>query len=164
VEPEYLVTVNAVGAAMTCGSGGAEVNVNPELCINGACSALFSGGDIDGGETYSVTNFGANKDYTVKGHAWLSSCADFNMTYQSTNTAQVKTLMNGQDAPALEGFGGQQSLQEFLNVYLDNSGRTVIAPNQVILLFELGSTDTSSTAADFQDMVVLLTIDPVVVQ
>lgn len=162
VEPEYLVTVDVVGAAMTCGSGGAEVNVNPELCIDGSCSVLFSGGDVDGGETYSVTNVGSNKNYTVKGHAFLSSCANFNRTYESTNIAQVKTLMNGQNAPALEGFGGQQSLQEFLNPYLDNSGRTVIAPNQVILLFELGTTDTSSTAADFQDMVVLLTIDQVV--
>ncbi len=84
----------------------------------------------------------------------------FSATYDSRNTAQVKTLVNGQQAPNLAGFGGQQPVGSFLAPYLDAQGKIVLQPNQVIMLFELGvnmASDPNSPAADFQDLVLVFT-------
>ena len=63
--------------------------------------------------------------------------------------------------PNLSGFGGQQSVAQFLQNYVNDSGQVVLQANQAILLFELGvnlQRYPNSAAADFQDAVVLLTI------
>lgn len=161
VDPNQKIDLKMLGAAIQCGEGGPEVNVKAQLCIGSNCSYLFNSADIDGGETYSTTNSVANTQYTVKATAWLSSCNNFSATYSSTNTVQVKSLRNGDQAPALSGFGGQKPVTQFLSSYLTPTGKVTLNSNQVIMLFELGADlaqTPNSTAADFQDLVVLMTI------
>ncbi len=161
VDAQYQVDVQMLGSAITCGAGGSEIDVTADLCIDGVCSDLFNGADIDGGELYSVVNNTDDADYTIRATASSASCGNFSATYESTDTVQVRTLINGEAAPALEGYGGQQSVQDFLDAYVDDAGNVVLASNQVIMLFEMGtdvSADPDSTAADFQDLVVLMTI------
>ena len=77
----------------------------------------------------------------------------------STNTPQLITLRNGDAVPNIDGFKDQASLTAFIADYIDTSTNTVVlGPTQAIYLFELGTTDLSSSAADFQDLVVLVTL------
>lgn len=159
VDAGFNVQLAVLGSAITCGAGGAEVNVRTKLCVDNSCSNLWSYADVDGGETYSTTAGGSGSTYKIEANAYLSSCNNFSRTYDSTNTTQVRTLRNGEQAPSLAGYGGQQSVQQFLSNYLDSSGKAVLAANQVIMLFELGTSGASnSSAADFQDLVILMTV------
>lgn len=159
VAPNYRVQFDVLGSAITCGAGGPEVNVRTKLCIDNICSNLWGYTDVDGGETYSITTGSEASQYKIEANAYLESCNNFSKTYDSTNTIQVKTLRNGEQAPALAGYGGQQSIQQFLSPYLDSTGKVVLAANQVIMLFELGTSGASnSAAADFQDLVILMTV------
>lgn len=160
VTPDKNVELKVIGAAITCGAGGKEIDVMVSLGINNAFTSLFDNKDVDGGEVYSTTTSASDVNYVVRGTASLKSCNKFSKTYDSTNTTQVKTLINGEQAPALAGFGGQQSVTSFLAPYLDSTGKVVLASNQVIMLFELGTSGSgsASSGADFQDLVVLFSI------
>lgn len=160
INPNKTVLVNVLGSSITCSSGGSEIYVKVDLGVDDNWSHLFNNQDVDGGESYTTTTDSANANFKVRANASRSSCDHFNVTYDSTNMVQVKTLVNGQQAPALEGFGGNKPVLSFLDPYLDASGKVVLAANQVIMLFELGvSGDSDSSAADFQDLVVLMTIN-----
>lgn len=161
VDPSYQVDLQALGSAITCGQGGTEISVRAQLCINDTCENLWGYTDIDGGETYSTINTIANSEYVIRANAYASDCYDFSQTFDSTHSTQVKVLKNLDTAPSLEGFGGQQSVQEFLQNYINEDGYIVLDNNQVIFLFELGVTDPQSTAADYQDLVVVMTITEV---
>ena len=76
-----------------------------------------------------------------------------------TNSPNVIVLRSGDPVPNIPGFQDQASIEEFLVDYINPASGTVeLGPNQAIYLFELGETDLSSPAADFQDLVVLLTL------
>ena len=65
--------------------------------------------------------------------------------------------------PAIEPFQNQSSIETFLQGYIDDATDTVILDdNQAIFLYELGTTDLLSSAADFQDLVVLVTLQKVI--
>ena len=155
------VEVRVIGTAITCGAYGPSINVKTDLGINGQYTALFNDQPIHGGEVYSTSTGGANIGYTIRSRASLKQCNNFSSTYTSNNIVQAKTLTNGQQVPNLSGFGGQQSVAQFLQNYVNDSGQVVLQANQAILLFELGvnlQRYPNSAAADFQDAVVLLTI------
>src|SRR3990167_1480664 len=163
-DSDATMTMDILGSEITYGAGGPEVPVTVELGTNSgngsnySYASLFSGSDVDGGETYTVANNDIQTNYTVRAQAKYGS---FKAKYDSTNTTQVKTLVDGDQAPALAGFGGQKPVLDFLAPYLDETGKVQLAFNQVIMLFELGvnmKTNPTSSAADFQDLVVLLTV------
>lgn len=160
VQPSKLVKVQVLGSAITNGPGGAEIDVRVELGTkvgnhSPTYTKLFGDHDVDGGEVYTTTAGPTGTTYLIRGRTPST-------TYASSNTAQVKTLINGNTAPPLAGFGGQKPITEFLAPYLNAQGKVVLAPNQVIMLFELGvnvASNPNSPAADFQDLVVLLTMN-----
>jgi len=61
-------------------------------------------------------------------------------------------------------FGNQESLESILVNYLDSNGDLVLDDNQVLYLYEVGTSNPNSAAYDFQDLVLLLTTRTVVVQ
>ncbi len=77
----------------------------------------------------------------------------------TSDSPNLKVLRNGDPVPKIPGAMGQDSIEDFLKDYVEND-KVVLKENEVIFLFELGTTDLSSSAADFQDLVVLMTIDP----
>lgn len=162
IDPNYEAKLDVLGSAITCGDGGPEVNVRVERCIDNSCDQLWGYTDVDGGETDSIVT--SNIPYSeliVRANAYLTDCNSFSVTHDSKNTLQVKALTNGQQAPPLAGFGGQEPVHSFLDGYLDGNGNVVLADNQVIMLFELGidlSLNPADINADFQDLVILLTI------
>jgi parallel beta-helix repeat protein len=81
------------------------------------------------------------------------------MTVQSTSrSGNLVVLRDGDRVPKISGVNGQASAEAFLKPYISGGGKVKLADNQVIFLFELGTTNLNSSAADFQDLVVLLTL------
>jgi hypothetical protein len=163
VDADTTIDIQALGSAITCGSGGPNIPVRAKLCINNNCGELWDYNTIEGTESYSTTNSTSGAEYVIEANAALSSCGNYSATYNSKDQAgtQVRVLTDGQQAPPLEGFGGQKDVTEYLADYLDSQGRVVLDANQVIYLFELGVNVVSnpdSTSADFQDLVILMTI------
>lgn len=166
IDAGHTMSVEVLGSQITCGAGGPEIYVkvyyndrNVGSANWGSWTNLWGGSDVDGGETYSVNAANA-KEVKFKAKAWLNGC--YNQTYDSTQGAQVKTLMNGDQAPPLQGFGGQKPVQAFLEPYLDSNGIVQLPANKIILLWEMGTDmnyNPGSPAADFQDLVLLLTIN-----
>lgn len=75
------------------------------------------------------------------------------------NSRFVKVLRDGDPLPEIKPFQNQAGIEDFLKDYVDvASGKIVLGENQAIFLFELGTTNLRSQAADFQDLVVLLTL------
>lgn len=158
VDANYQVDLQAIGSAIQCGTGGPEVNVKARLGIDGAYEELWGYTDIDGGETYTKTNVNNDSEYVLEATAYLSSCSNFSETYQSTDSVQVRVLKNGDAVPTTSGFDEQLSAAEFLQAYVQE-GKIYLNSDQVIFLFEIGSSGSSdNSAADFQDLVILMTI------
>ncbi|MCM8538418.1 MAG: type II secretion system GspH family protein [Lentisphaeraceae bacterium] len=82
------------------------------------------------------------------------------MEVDDSNSTNTKALKNGDEVPNIDGHLDQGDVESFLDGYIDENGKIVLADNQVILLFELGTTNMSSSAADFQDLVILVTFVP----
>jgi hypothetical protein len=81
------------------------------------------------------------------------------------------TLVDGDVVPLFTPLGGQRTIDSFMKSTSTNpltglplidttTGKVALAKNQVIYLFELGTTSKTSTAYDMQDLVVLATITP----
>lgn len=158
VDAGYKVDLQAIGAAIQCGAGGPEVNVKARLGIDGAYEQLWDYTDIDGGETYTKNNMSDDSEYVIEATAYLSSCSNFTQTYNSTDSVQVKVLKNGDAVPDTSGFDQQLSAAQFLEAYILD-GKIYLNSDQVIFLFELGASGSSSnSAADFQDLVILMTV------
>ena len=77
----------------------------------------------------------------------------------STPTQQLVVLRDGDDVPQIPGFLNQANIVVFVEDYVDpTTNKIVLDENQAIFLFELGTTYMGSPAADFQDLVVLVTL------
>ena len=77
----------------------------------------------------------------------------------NSESPYVIVLRDDDDVPDIEGFLDQGNVVEFIQDYIDSETNTIsLDENQVIFLFELGVTNLSSPAADFQDLVVLCTL------
>ncbi len=106
---------------------------------------------------------------SVAGQSWLpsgSSASSYLTIDSSTTSPNVRAFRNGDSAPDIKPFQNQAAAATFLAPYIDAATKRVkLQTNQIIYLFELGTTNLSSTAADFQDLVVLVTLNrPAVTQ
>ncbi|GBF79358.1 PilW family protein [Aphanothece sacrum] len=146
-----------LGGEITCGAGGVKIPVTTKLYMNGTQKTWNTDSPLNlptqpAGTTFDVTSISGNG----------SICDGFSLTASSkdSNTPQVKVLVNGDPIPNIRPFANQNTIEFFLQKYIEN-GKIKIADNQVIYLFELGTTNQSSSAFDLQDNVVLATVNPV---
>ncbi len=95
-----------------------------------------------------------------------NTCAVYESTYNDklievdglSGSQQVVVLRNGDTVPAYIPYGNQAEIETFLADYIDIDGKVTIGESEAIYLFELGSTNQSSSAFDMQDLVVLVTM------
>lgn len=146
---------------ITYGEGGPKIPVKMNRAKNNSYfnNWMFNNKAVKSGDLYSeAVGTSQSVTYKVKANAQYGS---FNATYESNNTNQVKTLMNGSTVPPWQGFGGQKPVSACVAPYVNTqTGKIQLANNQAIFLFELGvntAQNPNSTAIDFQDLVVLLT-------
>jgi hypothetical protein len=74
---------------------------------------------------------------------------------------QILALTNGQKAPSTyQPYKGQQSIKDYLKAanVVNSQGVVTIGSNDVIFLYELGTTDAKQSYYDLQDALVLITI------
>lgn len=72
---------------------------------------------------------------------------------------QLEVLVDGSPVPDIGGFAGQSSAADFVADYIDGTEMR-LDENQSIYLFELGVNSPGSSAHDYQDLVVLVTMVP----
>ena len=153
----YVFTAQVLGSQMTCGQGGPAASVIARMRINNTFYNAFGGVPVTVGATYTKDNLLVQNDYVIEATASMPSCNNYTKTVLSTTTTLVKFLINGNTPPnTLTGFGGQQPVSAILSPYI-SGGQISLPQNKVIALFELGN-DAGSPNADFQDLVLLITI------
>ncbi|WP_299486833.1 prepilin-type cleavage/methylation domain-containing protein [Acaryochloris sp. IP29b_bin.137] len=98
---------------------------------------------------------------TVDGASTGGPCnINISANSQDDNLVQVLTLKNGDSIPDFAPFGNQRPIADFLDDYVDVNQKITIEDNEVIVLFELGSTNSGDSSFDMQDLVVLFTSVP----
>lgn len=135
--------------------------------------ALPVTGNINDGKMHLwnlPATYPAGTPISISGKSWTFKSGKYNSTYNidwtklyeiksNTNSSFVKVLRNGDPVPKIPGLNPQPPVEEFIKDYVKD-GKIVLEENEAIFLFELGTNDLHSTAADFQDLVILLSVDP----
>jgi hypothetical protein len=168
------MTVRYLGGEITCGAGGAKIPTSGTIKLTGGTSQSQALGAVNADVTFN--DVAANTTLNLTGVAGTGSRSFCGGHYMTANTktsqgSQVLTLVDGDTVPLFTPFGGQRTVDSFLTSTSTNpltglpiinttTGKISLAKNQVIYLFELGTTSKSSAAYDMQDMVVLATITP----
>ena len=112
-------------------------------------------------ESVANTSLAASWGLPQPKYASGSNC-NYSKSFTSEGTQpQVYALADGDEPPTNEGFAGQDNIVQYLaNEGYLQGGKVSLPANQVIYLFELGTTNTTSSAFDVQDNIVLATINP----
>ncbi|MEM9413859.1 MAG: hypothetical protein AAGA29_00090 [Planctomycetota bacterium] len=177
---DFAVMVSVLGAAIT--SSGDDIPVTAQVHLGD--TTLEPWGPYGSPTNGDVNDHGPVRHYivdevfdaddginiTVSGRSWVKKRRWYSGVYDShwrTHLSanshdegwQVKVLRDGDDAPEIDGFENQQDAEEFVGAYIDyDTGKMTMDQNQAIYLFEIGTTNVGSSAADFQDLVVLVTL------
>lgn len=164
---DFAVKVSVLGAAITL--NGADMPVTVKVNINGRAFSPF--GDAEDPYTGNINDRASPRHFIVQETFDERSSIDVTATswrpsgsvYLSRNSHEaspsVKVLRDGDPAPKIAGFEHQAEAVDFVRDYIDPQTNTmVLDENQSIYLFELGTARLKSAAADFQDLVVLVTL------
>lgn len=106
----------------------------------------------------------ASTSIGITGRSWRKQGRSYSehLTVDSTSqSANLIVLRDGDAVPDIKGAGGQKSVAQYVGPYVDASNRIDLEKNQAIFLYELYTTDLKSTFADFQDLVMLVSLYPV---
>lgn len=160
----FAAMVSVLGAAITSGATDIPVTVQAEIGGTviqpwGSYSNASEGDVNDHGPVRHhiyEQQLDAGEEIVISGQSWWNG-SSYIAVNSNAQSAQVKVLRDGDAAPAISGFNGQSTADYYIREYLDG-GRVNLDENQVIYLFELGTTSLSTSAADFQDLVVLVTL------
>ena len=131
-----------------------------------------TGGNVNGTSSqafYAPKIYGPGTELTVIAKSWKKRSSSYSgnsdshwrkyMEVDSNSSNNVKVLRDGDTVPQISGFLNQGDIESFLGGYISN-GKVTIDKNQAIFLYELGTTNLTSSSADFQDCVVLVTLFP----
>ncbi|RMD76383.1 MAG: hypothetical protein D6820_12785, partial [Lentisphaerae bacterium] len=160
-------TFNVLGCAIV--SGHTPCYVTAAINIDGRTYTPFGNpsnpyaGNINDNRqhSYDAGVLAAGTNVSVTGYCYLPNGRFYMSQSSAPSNPNVLVLGNGDAVPHIQGFQDQDSLEVYIADYIDtNSGTVSIQDNQAILLFELGTTNLNSAAADFQDMVMLITMTP----
>lgn len=167
----FAVTTTVLGSAIQQGNNPIPVTTMMRVGATGyqpfGSYASAATGNVNDNQNPRQALLGtthiAGSGISVTGRSWLPKQGGFEEYLaidSSSGSANVKVLRNGDLAPDIRPFQSQASLQSYLHDYIDTQTRRVVLhPNQAIFLFELGTTNLNSSAADFQDLVVLVSLD-----
>ena len=177
VDHPFFADVDIVGAAIRSGSSDLPVTVS--VAVGDSLAEPW--GDFDsatGGNVNDNNNprsfagdvlFDASETIRVAARSWRKVSNSYSGNYDSHwrelmtvfsdgGTPNTNVLRDGDPVPQHNGYNGQASAEAFLAPYIDSNDRIVLEDNQAIFLFELGTTNMNSSAADFQDLVVVVTM------
>lgn len=146
------VSVLVLGTSITYGLGGPDIPIRVDLDEGDGFGALFGDNPVSGGEEHNIDWSQVGTTYRVQGRA---DYLNFHASYASGGDGHVIALLDGDEVPDIPSYGNQATIESFLAPYIDvQSGTVVLDPSEAILLFEFTS-NLASSAADWQDLVVL---------
>ncbi|MEM7624276.1 MAG: hypothetical protein AAF333_01470 [Planctomycetota bacterium] len=166
---DFAVMVSVLGAAIAV-NGQIDVPVTVQATIGS--ESVEPWGDFRSAADGDVNDHSPARHYihqemldegeqiTISAKSWLPAIfgGRLHLTVNSHDQSQqVKVLRNGDPAPDITAYAGQSTAEFYVREYLEG-GRVNIDENQVIYLFELGTTNVNGVDADFQDLVVLVTL------
>lgn len=162
----YVARVRVLGVQIT--SSGDPVPVTMRVNVGDDSYEPFGayGGLLDllgnlNEKSYPVdatfeTMIPAGTPISVDAMSWVNG-KEYLAVNSSANSSNVIILKNGDQVPNYKPFDGQTAIQSMVAEHIDKDGIVTLYPDEVIMLFELGTTNLTSTAADFQDLIVLVT-------
>ena len=175
----FISSFKVLGAAISSGSNDlmvtTRIKIGDDIFDPWGDYNLPVTGNINDHTTHSWNppkRYPAGTPITIEGKSWIW---DSNSKRHSTDNddwhkymrvsstyrpSNLKVLENGDDVPDIPGLDEQPDVAEFIQDYVED-GKVVLAENEAIFLFELGTTNLGSTAADFQDLVILVSVDSV---
>ena len=171
------VTAVSIGAAMSY--SGYAMPVTCDVAVNGTYLHPFgdfekawTGARVDGTtRTFNIGRLNKGDKVVVKGKCWIhNGSSPWNTdakwkayggnpvppVFSSPASNQVWVVLNGEKPKDCPGYDGQTSVTEYLAKYMNPDGTIKIGPNDVMYLFEMGSTSTGDAAFDLNDMMVLI--------
>lgn len=170
---DFMVMVSVLGSAIT--SRGSDVPVTVQLKIGD--KQVNPWGDFtdenaaDVNDPHAPTRnyvvnelfeVGENDDpadtaVTITARSWVGGEVHIEAN-SAEQSQQVKVLRDGDAVPDISGLDEQADVLEFIRPYIDfDTNKISLDANQAIYLFEIGTTSINSSAADFQDLVMLVT-------
>ena len=163
----FAAKVSVLGAAIT--SRGVNMPVTIQVRIGDQVLEPFgqhddpSKGDVNdqAGPRHHIVQatFEPDERIELTATSWRTSGDKYLGRNSHDESPAVKVLRDGDPVPDLRGFDNQADAVHFVRKYIDSDTDTMhLDVNQAIYLFELGTTDLESSAADFQDAVVLITL------
>ncbi len=158
VQDAAHVHMQIIGTEITWGPTGPVIPVTVRATSDGGASLIDPfGGPAARGMVYDM---GTLPEGAVLGAEARASYGTWSMTRASySDDPFVRTLRHGDPVPSTPAYSGQVPVSSLLAPY-QSEGFIQLEPDEVLLLFELGTSNMNSPAADFQDAVVLFTFDP----
>lgn len=120
--------------------------------INGTNPSPYNAGTLEEGTEISIS---ASSWYKKSGDGSSSSDWSEYMSKSSDGSDNIVILRDGDPVPDTPGFLGQDGIADMVDGYVDGD-KISLGENEAIVLFELGTNNMSSSAADFQDAVILV--------
>ncbi|MFB6130242.1 MAG: type IV pilin [Salinigranum sp.] len=158
---DYAANVTLLGTGFTYGAYGPNIDVALSFRVGNDTRRPWPGNVNDGGNPRSHTFTGRRAGTPISATAIGDPDGEYvgrRARHSNGSDGWVYVLRDGDAPPNLAGFGDQHSASSYVRPYLDGNGSIDIADNQAIYLFELGDSKTGP-AADYQDAVVLLTLE-----
>ncbi len=176
---DFAAKVTVLGAAISYG-GAYDMPVTVKIKVGGnyiepfGSSSLAVDGNVN--DAFNPRHYilpsvqNAGTAISIKGTSWKKKSWSYSGSSNShwkkhlsvnsdDNSPAVLTLRNGDPVPNIVPFQNQSSILDFIKDYIDENTNTMLLDeNQAIYLFEIGTTNLSNSAADFQDLVVLVTL------
>lgn len=162
------ITVKFMGGAITCGPGGPTIGTASQIVLlkpNQTSETVAISNQLN--QPITLNNVPAGTRVKLVGERLPlagSNCGtSFQVNSLDQQGSQVLTLANGSSVPQIEPFDGQTPIEDFVAGILDlQTQQITIEDQQLVFLFEVGTTNPQSSAYDFQDIIVLADIQPVV--
>ena len=171
----FIGSFKVLGAAIQSGSNDLKVTTQFKVgnyTLDPWNYALPVTGNVNDGETHLwnlPSTYPAGTPITISGQSWIwkstppstlnSGWKSYMVVSSTSNSPNLKVLRNGDEVPKIPGLNPQPPVEMYIKDYVKD-GKIVLKENEAIFLFELGTKDLHSTAADFQDLVILMTVDP----
>jgi hypothetical protein len=164
---DFAAKVTVLGTAIT--SNGVDVPVTVKFRIGDQVLEPFgayndpNAGNVNnklgkGRRSIVEQTFNANQSIDITATSWINGRVYLERN-SNVESSSVLVLRDGDAVPDIAGFDSQADVAHYLRKYIDPDTKTMILDeNQAIYLFELGTTNLSSSAADFQDAVILVTL------
>ena len=175
----YIARFRVLGAEITS-NGNYDMPVTARLKVGNSTIEPFGalsspvGGNVNDHQFPKDhvldSHYSSGTAFTIEARSWkrsnsytngtmASEWEEYHSVSSSVHSANMIVLRNGDPVPSIPAFQNQAGISDIIRDHVNVvTGKVVIADDEAIFLYELGTTNLDSAAADFQDFVILVTL------